>query len=501
MSVVEIPKINFNPDLFNEVYWELEKACHNEDLRYIWLLGGSSASKTYSEVQLTIKEMLCASDYNTMVMRKVSNDIRDSIFADFKGIISEWGLSDLFIIQQNFIKCVTGSYVRFRGLDDSEKVKGISRFKKVILEEVNQFDEADFKQIRKRLRGAVGQQIICIFNPISEQHWIKKNVFDVDEWIDVESNIYQKKINVSGNSVMLITNYLDNIYIVGKWKDGKLIGGFVDKHIIEDFERDKIYDYSAYEVYGLGKWGKIVTGGEFYKNFKKENHVGKCVYNPLLPLHISFDENVNPYFPCCIFQIEGKEIRLLNEILGKNPNNTVKWVCRQIEALYPTHTSGMFIYGDATSQKDDVKQEKGHDLFTLIISELKKYQPSRRVSRSNPSVVMRGNFFNAILAGDPRAGGIKFTIHEKCEEAINDFYLTKESSDGHKDKKTIEDKVTHVRYQPHGHITDLTDYLLCYAFDDEYAFYQRGGKPFENVVLGEKQFNADEFTGNMGGNW
>ena len=478
-----IQSIEFNPELFNEVYWELEKAHQDKSIRYIWLMGGSSASKTFSEVQLMIKEMLCTPDYNVLVMRKYATDIKDSIFADFKGIINDWELNDLFDIQQNFIRCkITGSYARFRGLDDSEKVKGISRFLKVIMEEVNQFDEEDFKQIKKRLRGREGQQIIGIFNPIKESHWIKKNVFDIDTWTDCETKISNKKINKDRNALIFKTNYTDNYFIVGKWEGDKLIGGFVDEHVIADFENDKKNDYAAYEVYGLGNWGQIITGGEFYKNFKKEKHVKKLSYDPELPVHISFDENTAPYFPSCIFQIDGKKIVLLYEILGRNPNNSVEWMCRQITIKLNElkHQSGVFIYGDATSQKDDVKVEQGYDLYRLIMDGLKPFKPSRRVANSNPSVVMRGQFFNAILSHN--FGDIEFYINETCEEAINDFYLTKEASDGRKDKTKVRDSKTGSTYQPFGHITDLTDYLLCYAFNSEFQLYQRGGKAFENVV-------------------
>ena len=98
--------------------------------------------------------MLSAPDENALILRKFAVDIRDSIFQDFKSIISDWGLADYFTVQINFIRCnLTGSYCRFRGLDDSEKVKGISAFKRVILEEISQFDEVDLKQIKKRLRG------------------------------------------------------------------------------------------------------------------------------------------------------------------------------------------------------------------------------------------------------------------------------------------------------------------------------------------------------------
>ena len=47
----------------------------------------------------------------------------------------------------------------------------------------------DYKQVRKRLRGKEGQQIITTFNPIKETHWIKKEVFDIEKWHDVPMEI------------------------------------------------------------------------------------------------------------------------------------------------------------------------------------------------------------------------------------------------------------------------------------------------------------------------
>ncbi len=221
----------------------------------------------------------------------------------------------------------------------------------------------------------------------------------------------------------------------------------------------------------------VETGGEFYKHFKIAKHTGDCSYDPTLPLHLSFDENVNPYFPCGIFQIKGKKIMLIKEIAARNPNNTVSWVCREIERLYPAHKSGMFIYGDATSQKADVKQEKGHDLFKLIIDLLDHYKPTRRVSKANPSVVMRGMFINTIF--ETNYGEIEFIVDTKCEEAITDFVMVKEAADGTKDKSTDVDMQTGVRHQRYGHFSDLTDYLICYAFSIDYLNYQRGDRPVQ----------------------
>ena len=117
-------------------------------------------------------------------------------------------------------------------------------------------------------------------------------------------------------------------------------------------------------------------------------------------MHISWDDNVNPYLPCGIFQIVGKEITMIDEIAGRTPQNTVKSVCNEFKRLYPSHKSGLFVYGDATAQKEDTKLEKGYNFFRLIQEELKDYRPTMRISKSNPSVVMRGNWINTVLENE-----------------------------------------------------------------------------------------------------
>ena len=128
----------------------------------------------------------------------------------------------------------------FRGLDDSEKIKGLSNFKRIVLEEVSQFDEVDFKQVKKRLRGKDGQQIVGIFNPISEDSWIKTKVFDNEILTDIDCDITSMQVNESKDTIILKTNYTDNIFIVGRFdKDNNLVAGRVDTHVINDFEKDK----------------------------------------------------------------------------------------------------------------------------------------------------------------------------------------------------------------------------------------------------------------------
>ena len=243
-----------------------------------------------------------------------------------------------------------------------------------------------------------------------------------------------------------------------------------------------------YMVFVEGNWDiQLKTGGEFYKCFEIEQHVKHTSYNPLLPLHISWDDNVNPYLPCGIFQIEGKKLSMIDEITGVTPSNTVKAVCNEIIRKYKGHQSGMFIYGDATANKQDTKLEHGYNFYRLIIDNLAEFKPQNRVANSNPAVVMRGNWINTVF--EKNIGGVNFVIGEHCKIAISDFIMLKEAPDGTKFKEMATDTKTGGRYQKVGHFTDLFEYICCTAFASDYQNYLTGGRP-QNIRLGRNTSKA-----------
>lgn len=331
---------------------------------------------------------------------------------------------------------------RFRGLE----ING------GFIDEVNEIQEATFDKIIERSGSwfhskECPTKILMSCNP--SLNWVKTRFYD--KW---------KTGTLPPKTAYIQAFITDNPYIPQEYLDSL-----------------KLLPRYQYEVFVEGNWDiALKQGGEFYKCFELDKHVGHCEYDPTMALHISWDENVNPYLPCGIFQIEGKAIRMIDLILGRNPRNTIKDVCNDFKRKYPNHTAGLFIYGDATSQKADVKIEKGHNFFRLIQTELLDYKPVMRIAASNPSVAMRGNFINTIL--EKELNGISFMIDDKLKEAINDFINLKEAADGTKNKTMATDPKTKTRYQEWGHITDLTDYLICYAFANEYAQYQKGGLSF-----------------------
>lgn len=473
---------------FNPLYWHLQNFLSNEDIRYLFILGGSSASKTFSISQAEKFETYKTNN-NTMILRKFSVDIDDSIFNDFKDISSRYGIENNFKFTKHLIRNnKSGSYIRFRGLDDSEKIKGLSGFKRVHLEEISQFQLEDFKQIRKRLRGKRGQQIIATMNPISENHWIKTEIIDKQKWIELPKEIngckYSKldsnsyvRINEKGNTILIKTTYLDNFWVVGH-PEFKTVG-FIDKHVIEDFEFDKENDYDYYRVYALGEWGTIRTGLEMYKHFREVKTVKNIEYNPKLPLHITFDENVNPYLTCLISQCQGNRISFLNEICLKPPKNNLEYTITEIKQLYPNN-SGILIYGDATSQKQDTKLQQGINFYRLIENYLNEYQLKNMVMKSNPSVMLRCMFIDKIFNND--FTGIEIEISQNCKNLINDLKKVKQAADGTKLKEVIRDKQTGATFQEFGHCTDAMEYLIIKYFEREYLEFINKRKTTQKII-------------------
>ena len=144
-------------------------------VRYIVLYGGSSSGKSFSVAQI-FSALAIFEGQNQLVMRKVGASIEKTIYADFRAAVDTLNLPEGLRprFKQNCIIFGNGAKIDFSGLDDPEKIKGISNYKRVFLDELSEYDESDFKQIRLRLRGQEGQQIVAAFNPISEEHWIKK---------------------------------------------------------------------------------------------------------------------------------------------------------------------------------------------------------------------------------------------------------------------------------------------------------------------------------------
>lgn len=341
---------------------------------------------------------------------------------------------------------------KFRGLE----INGAG------IDEVNEIEETTFNKVIERSGSWNGSnappKILATCNPTLG--WVKQRIYDK-----------HKEGQLPKGWAYIPAKLTDNPYLSKEY-----VGSL--KANMPPYE---------FEVYVNGNWDVLQkTGQEFYFGFSFFNHsTDQAIYNPELPLWLSFDENVNPYLSCVIAQIHGKQIFIIDEFAAKHPKNTVNGICEMIRSKYYNHMSGVIITGDSTSKKADVKIEKGFNFFKLILKELMQFKPQLRVPGANPSVYMRGQFINAVFSSN--FAGINILIGKHCKKTLEDFMQVKQAEDGTKHKEMFKDEFG-VSCQKVGHMSDCFDYLICEIFKIDYLNYQSGGfrtKP----IMGIKTYN------------
>lgn len=498
--------LTLKKEYFNPLYFIINDLIRIPTIRTVLIYGGKSSSKTISICQALAKECYVKAA-NTIAFRKESAIIPTTLKKSFNLAIDSTRLYPAFEKQDRRYLCQNQggwkSEIVMKGLDDPEKAKGTESYKYIYLDELNHFEQSEYEQFNLSLRGIAGQKIFAAWNPVDENSWVKTALVDTYTWLDMGAPCPQAaqpsdwhgwklpcensfvQISACGKVVLIKTTYEDNYWIVGSPgyavnEDGKLVSGYGyrDENLIAEYEGLAAKNNNSYKVNVLGEWGKTTYGGEFLKCWKSEVHTGIVPYDKDLAVYLIFDENVSPYFPCLIFQIGDnnngyeRDIRIIACLSPENPNNTVTYMCTAVMRKLKEwqHTGEVFVGGDPTSQKADVKQEQGHDLFKLLMNGLTEFKPRRAVLQSSPSVKISKEFVNNILEAE--VFGLRIRVDKSCRKAILDFENTKEDKNGNVDKTPVRNPITKVTYQPYGHYNDCLRYMIVQAFDKEYRLYQ-----------------------------
>lgn len=210
----------------------------NRGERFLVFMGGGGSGKSYFVSQLiTIRTFEADEAMKTLIIRNVKEDNRISTFVEIKEKISDLGLDDFFTINKSTmdITCKrNGNQIIFRGLDDIERVKSISGITQIWIEEASEISEDAFRQLNIRLRNhreTYENQILITFNPISQNHWLKKKFFD---FVDPEDK---------AKTYSLKTTYKDNPYL--------------PQENVDELEALKKTSPYYYQVYCLGEWGEV----------------------------------------------------------------------------------------------------------------------------------------------------------------------------------------------------------------------------------------------------
>lgn len=474
---VQAPRLQLKKKWFNPLYFILNEIIKDDTIRNVLIYGSKSAAKTITVSQILAKEAFVKKS-NTIAFRKESTLIQTTLKKSFNLAIETLRLKngfDRFLFQY---RCINGSEIVLKGLDDPEKAKGIESFKYVYLDELNHFEQEEYEQFNLSLRGIPGQKIFGSWNPVSETSWIKTELLDnytftatdrFGKLVDPNSFV---KISEDGKIILIKTTYKDNFWITGS-PDGNY--GYRDENLIQAYETLKDRNPNSYRVNVLGEWGKALTGGEYAHKFDKLTHVKKVPFleDARLPIHLSLDFNVNPYMTGLCAQLilnapDGRQkLRIFKEYCLPSPRNTTADICSALVTDYGHKMRGLFYYGDPNGRTRQTVTKEYANNFDALAKHLRKYlnTNSDRVITRYPDLLNSRDFLNNILSG---YYGIDLEIDENCVNLIADLEFGKEGPNGGMLKEKAVNKTTGISYEKYGHTTDALRYMIVAIFEKLY---------------------------------
>jgi len=408
-------------------------ALANPDIRHIYVYGGSSAAKTYSIAQALLIDGE-ENDYSSIVFRKEQASINDTIYNDFKEINDNFGLDHTL---QRFLIRINGSerVIRFRGVDKSGKVKGLKGFKKSLLDELDHFVIDDYKELKRRLRGEDGQQLIYTWNPVSKEHWVKTEILDNETWIEVSKEIEDcpseyselsyksnKWINDRGDSILIKTNHLDNYWVCGHPDDR--FGRF-DKHVMTEFDIMARLDPEDHKIYAWGEWGNPKVDSPYINQFEDKKHINNiAVFQEGREFVISFDFNVDN--TVALFSHIGNDyIHFFDEL----DDVDLPALIEKIRFKYGDFLINCRITGDRSGNNRNHLVSDGMNSYRLIKNSLGLKSPQFKIVVNPPHKDNRVTC-NTILAFHPN-----IFFNERCKQTIFDLKFGECDSDGKLIKK------------------------------------------------------------------
>lgn len=221
--------ITIKKEIFNDAYLE---HLQNYETRFNVYYGGAGSGKSHFVVQKMILKYLEFPNRKCLVIRKVANSLRDSIYELFKTVLSDWKLLDHCEVRDSLlnIKLPNGSTFIFKGLDDPEKIKSIANIDDIVVEECTEIDQQEFSQLSLRLRSKNPyNQMHLMFNPISKSNWV------YGMW-------FQDGYDPT-----------DTIVVKTTYKDNKFLPDEYIKSLLKMKDTDPVY----FRIYALGEFASL----------------------------------------------------------------------------------------------------------------------------------------------------------------------------------------------------------------------------------------------------
>lgn len=179
--------LNIVPDVFHKMIRDIRAKKHSE-----YILPGGRGSMKSSTISLIIPELLKNNpNMHALILRKVGNTIKDSVYAQMKWAIDKLDLNEEFTCKVSPMEITykpTGQKIYFRGADDPLKIKSIKPefgyIGIVWFEELDQFaGPEEIRNIQQSaIRGGNEAYKFKSFNPPrSKNNWANEYTAEAEE--------------------------------------------------------------------------------------------------------------------------------------------------------------------------------------------------------------------------------------------------------------------------------------------------------------------------------
>lgn len=337
---------------------------------------------------------------NLLVVRRYSNTNRQSTFTDLKWAAHQLKVGHLFKFNESMPEITympTGQKILFRGLDDPLKITSIAvdvgMLSWALFEEAYQIEDvAAFDTVVESIRGGnespdFFKQITVLFNPWSENHWLKREFFDEE--------------TKRSNTLSLTTTFR-----VNEWLDD------VDRQRMEDLYTT---NPRRARIVCDGEWG--VAEGLVFENFSvKDFDIEDKIREIQETTHgMDYGFTNDPTTEVSsIVDLDKKEIWIYDEHYEKAMTTDAIYKMLERKGLLKSS-----ITGDSAEPR--------------LISEL----VGKGARRLHKSVKGAGSINQGILF----LQGFKIYIHPSCENTIEEFntYIFKQNKEGKWLNEPIDD--------------------------------------------------------------
>ena len=205
------------------------------DKTEIILWGGGASAKTDSGLSAIVYWSAEYPESIAVVFRKKGVDLEKTVWNHTIEILKRYKIIDKVKLNksQGNMKMTfwNGSIIYFSGLDDSERARGFANLSFIYMDEVSDFSQDDFDQLKGRMRASSPNSgpphIVTSQNPVNANNWTKKHLVERE----------------SEHKLVIHSTYKDN--------------PFVNEVTVRNIEEYKETNPDMYRIYGLGEWGTL----------------------------------------------------------------------------------------------------------------------------------------------------------------------------------------------------------------------------------------------------